>query len=112
MSLQLLPDEREAIAKATAAVERIYSYCNVMLTRGAPLDDLDALYDIHAASACLSIELPELVDTIDGKMPTSTLIDARRRLLLTAGELVDRMESNSTTAARLRVIAMGEEHNG
>lgn len=106
MSLQLLPDEREAIAKATAAVERIYSYCNVMLERGSPLDDILELADIHASSACLCIELRELVASIDGELQASGLIQAKRRVLLDAAEIVERMDGgNSIAAARLKVIA-------
>lgn len=108
MSLKLLPDEREAIRKAIAAVERVYGYCNVMIERGAPLDNLDLLYDLHAATACISIELPEFVATIDGELRESFLIDAKRRVLMTASEILDQTESNSTTAARLRVIACCE----
>ncbi len=98
MSLQLLPDELAAIEKTIQAANRIHSYCKVMLDRGAPLDDIDRLSDVHAASCVIECELLELVATINGTLRQSYLIESKHRLLYDAMNAADSLKANKELA--------------
>jgi hypothetical protein len=53
--------------------------------------------------------LLELVATLDGELEATAMLDARKRLLLDASVVLDRMETDSVIAARLRVLSIDQE---